>query len=404
MDKEAQDAIDAYVKSQLESEGISQPSATSSVKAKKPNPPAHIPGEAPATNVEGEPTASEGEPSNEEENPNIKRFRQIEELERQKKSEETKNQDNALTGLVGLGAGAGALGRYMVGEVGGNLLKPSEKLFAQDQKFNPETIENLNSINSTINAHQDTIDKINAKILETLRNPNVAYTGDPNSPGALWASKVVNQDRPDTSVTEAANLYNRSKGQGLVSGRMTKMWGARQAQEPGEMPISRLDQLRAQSEAKASQATQEQQGALDLLNKQLESETTKRNLAQQSMEQEANLAKSRGYRAGALRMGMGVIGGATLAPDVYGMYQKYANKKTPLDSVDTGVDVGKIAGDLMMMFGTPRLGALGAGLQIPWAVHNREALLRGMTMGDINPTAFPRGLEPAYDENAPPPR
>jgi hypothetical protein len=404
MDKEAQDTIDAYVKAQLESEGISQPSAAPSVKVKKPNPPAHIPGETPTTNVEGEPTASEGEPSNEEENPNIKRFRQIAELERQKKLEEQQSQGNLLTGLIAGGAGAGALARYKGVELNGNLLGPSKTLFNQDEKFNPQTSEKINSISDAIQNHQDTLEKINAKIRATLQNPNVTYSTDQNSPGARWAAKVVNQDRPDTSVTEASSAYNRSKGQGPVSGRMTKLWGARQVQEPGQPPVNRLDQMSAQREAKAAQATAEQQAALDLLAKQHESETTKMNLEKQNMQKEANLAQSRGYRSGALKMMQGTIGGATLLPDVYGMYKKYSNKKTPLDSYDAGVDAAKITGDLAMTFGGPRLGTLGAALQLPWAIQNREALLRGMTMGDINPTAFPGSNEPVYDENAIRPR
>jgi len=406
MSNETQDAIDAYVKAQLESEGINQTSTAPVVRTKKPNPPAHLPNESvnASANAEGPSLGNKeeagGDQGNEQENPNISRFKKIDELTNKENLENLSEQDKTLAELIAAGAGAGALARYKGVEFNGNLLGPSKTLFNQDEKFNPQTSEKINSISDAIQGHQDTLEKINAKIRETLQNPDVTYSTDRNSPGAKWAAKVVNQDRPDTSVTEASSAYNRSKGQGPVSGRMTKLWGARQAQEPGQPPINRLDQMSAQREARAAQATAEQQAALDLLAKQHESETTKMNLEKQNMQKEANLAQSRGYRSGALKMMQGTIGGATLLPDVYGMYKKYSNKKTPLDSYDAEVDAAKIAGDLAMTFGGTRLGALGAALQLPWAIQNREALLRGMTMGDINPTAFPGSNEPVYDENA----
>jgi hypothetical protein len=37
------------------------------------------------------------------------------------------------------------------------------------------------------------------------------------------------------------------------------------------------------------------------------------------------------------------------------------------------------------------MGAAGALATLPYAIKNREELLRGMTQSDINPTAFPAG-------------
>lgn len=62
--------------------------------------------------------------------------------------------------------------------------------------------------------------------------------------GEKWARNWAGQERPGVGgVPEAAAAYQRSKGQGKVSGRMSKMWGPA---GPGE-PAALVDRLLARS-------------------------------------------------------------------------------------------------------------------------------------------------------------
>jgi len=76
--------------------------------------------------------------------------------------------------------------------------------------------------------------------------------------GEKWAKNWAGQNQSSAgSVPEASAEYQRSKGQGKVTGRQTKMWGPKQAGEPGQPPKSRLEQLssaRAAREAEKAAA------------------------------------------------------------------------------------------------------------------------------------------------------
>lgn len=62
--------------------------------------------------------------------------------------------------------------------------------------------------------------------------------------GEKWARNWAGQERPGIGgVPEASAAYQRSKGQGKVSGRMTKMWGPRGPNEPPAL----IDRLMARS-------------------------------------------------------------------------------------------------------------------------------------------------------------
>jgi hypothetical protein len=78
------------------------------------------------------------------------------------------------------------------------------------------------------------------------------------SSGEKWAKNWAGQNQSSAgSVPEASAEYQRSKGQGKVTGRQTKMWGPKQAGEPGQPPKSRLEQLssaRAAREAEKAAA------------------------------------------------------------------------------------------------------------------------------------------------------
>lgn len=149
----------------------------------------------------------------------------------------------------------------------------------------------------------------------------------------------------------------------------------------------------AQQQAQAQ--TEQQRKNLEL---QRQSEMNKAGLSQQTISREADLAKSRGYRSGLGKVAMGGVGGAQAGLSGYDIYQKF-KKNEPI----TWEDWSRLGGSLAQTFGGPRVGAAGALATLPYAIQHREELLRGMTQGDINPTAFPAGTagadEPVYRDS-----
>jgi hypothetical protein len=153
-----------------------------------------------------------------------------------------------------------------------------------------------------------------------------------------------------------------------------------------QVPTNVATQI-AEEKARAQYAEQRK-----ALAQQYESEQNKIKINQQNMNQEANLAKSRGFRSGLGKATMGGVGGAQAGLSGYDIYQKF-KKNEPI----TWEDWSRLGGSLAQTFGGPRMGAAGALATLPYAIKNREALLRGMTMGDVNPTAFPAGTAGADD-------
>jgi len=58
--------------------------------------------------------------------------------------------------------------------------------------------------------------------------------------GEKWAKNWAGQNRPGVSVPEAAAGYQRSKGQGKISGRVSQMYGPRAPVQPGVFQPGRL--------------------------------------------------------------------------------------------------------------------------------------------------------------------
>jgi hypothetical protein len=150
----------------------------------------------------------------------------------------------------------------------------------------------------------------------------------------------------------------------------------------------------AQQQAKAQ--TEQQRQKLEL---QRQSELNKAGLSQQTINRESDLAKSRGFRSGLGKTAMGGIGGAQAGLSGYDIYQKWKNKE-PIDWQDWS----RLGGSLAQTFGGPITGTAGALATLPWAIKHKEELLRGMTMNDVNPTAFPAGTsgaeEPVYRDSS----
>lgn len=77
------------------------------------------------------------------------------------------------------------------------------------------------------------------KIAGALESLQQAANARPTG-GELWAQNWAGQNRLGVSVPEAAAGYQRSKGQGKVSGRVSQMYGPRPPVEPGVFQPGRL--------------------------------------------------------------------------------------------------------------------------------------------------------------------
>jgi len=69
---------------------------------------------------------------------------------------------------------------------------------------------------------------------------NVQQAATAPTGGDKWAKNWAGQNRQGLSVPEAAAAYQRSKGQGKVSGRVSQMYGPRPPVEPGVFQPGRL--------------------------------------------------------------------------------------------------------------------------------------------------------------------
>lgn len=77
------------------------------------------------------------------------------------------------------------------------------------------------------------------KVAGALQSLQQAANARPTG-GEKWAQNWAGQNRPGASVPEAAAGYQRSKGQGKVSGRVSQMFGPRAPVEPGVFQPGRL--------------------------------------------------------------------------------------------------------------------------------------------------------------------
>lgn len=85
-------------------------------------------------------------------------------------------------------------------------------------------------------------------------NPKLQKAADavsqmsPMTSGEKWSANWANQNRPGVGgIPEASGAYQRSKGQGPVTSKMSQKWGPRPPQVPGQEVTPLLDRLLAQS-------------------------------------------------------------------------------------------------------------------------------------------------------------
>ena len=86
-------------------------------------------------------------------------------------------------------------------------------------------------------------------------NPKLQKAADavaqmsPKTGGEKWSANWANQERPGVGgVPEASAAYQRSKGQGPVTSKMTQKWGPRPPQTPGQEVTPLVERLLAKSQ------------------------------------------------------------------------------------------------------------------------------------------------------------
>ena len=155
---------------------------------------------------------------------------------------------------------APTLGEAGAGMVGGKLLRsfvvPKEYQYNPAQT--PTDIKNLiDQHQNAFEQHQQNLQQLSQTQLEhefakTLKpddflperlQPREGLTG-----GEKWSSNWAGQDRPGVgSVPDASAAYQRSKGQGKITSRQTKLYGPKGQNEPADL-VERMQQKSAQAE------------------------------------------------------------------------------------------------------------------------------------------------------------
>ena len=146
--------------------------------------------------------------------------------------------------------GAGAVGAYA-----GSRIKPGmTALFPTREQREAEGLRRIREAFQTQRTYQDILDE---QLLRAGIRPEVPAT----TSGEKWARNWAGQERPGVGgVPEASAAYQRSKGQGKVSGRLTKMYGPAGPNEPAAL-VDRLMQRSAQAAQQQAQTQQAMQSA-----------------------------------------------------------------------------------------------------------------------------------------------
>jgi hypothetical protein len=164
--------------------------------------------------------------------------------------------------------------------------------------------------------------------LEALAAKGAPEAAAPVTSGEKWARNWAGQNRPGIgSVPEASAAYQRSKGQGPVSGRMTKMWGA---PGPGE-PTALVDRLIARGQTPPPQTALQQAGS------------TAKNLAGAAL------------RSPVLTGGLGGLGAAEMGMQ----FMERVGQKDPIGAAIAGVGA---LGSTMGIIPHPAAKIVGGGL------------------------------------------
>lgn len=393
--------IQAAIKARLKEEGIELEQESTEPEVRKGNarPPAPPPPKTDTAAPQEDSTA--GEETDSAETSVDEAFDALEEYEAQAK-EEGKGQ---ATSNQQIAAGAGAL-TGMAARLSGRDISSGFKSSPQGTNiFSPLPTENnlrvIDEAVGDIKQRQSLVKEIEDKLRNITQDPN-AKIGDftPDQVQRILSGG----EGPTMGTTGAQRGYGyqgeqqrRARNQAEIERTVSRInpYAPDPIVQAGQLvPLKSGIQVPtgvatdiAQEQAKAQ--AEQQRKKLEL---QRQSELNKAGLSQQTINKEANLAKSRGYRSGLGKTAMGGIGGAQSGLSGYDIYQKWKNNE-PIGWEDWS----RLGGSLAQTFGGLKMGTAGALATVPYAIKNREELLRGMTMNDINPTAFPAGTSGADD-------
>jgi hypothetical protein len=137
-------------------------------------------------------------------------------------------------------------------------------------KVEPQTLESAGAalagayLNPKIQSAADNFSKISGSAPAGAAPAGAAPTGATPTGGEKWAKNWAGQNRPGTSVPEASAAYQRSKGQGKITGRQAQMWGPTGPGEPSSLidrQLARSAQAEAAAAAEAAQKAAAQKAA-----------------------------------------------------------------------------------------------------------------------------------------------
>lgn len=260
---------------------------------------------------------------------------------------EDRRKGSDMATAAGAGAATGALARYKGAELNGKFMKPGEGVFAPSEKQ---------------------IETINAQLRQRTGDPKIDVRGmsQEQVDRLLSGGEGSTLGTSGRQRTETFNLetQRRSEYQKWIEDMVKKLY-------PNERPpLTAVNEPMVQLEnnivVPSSTATQ--------IEGQRAGQATK---ALSEAQAEASRA---GRMSGMSKMGQGAVGGALTAAQAYNMMKQ----PQPTD----WTQYLSLLGNLGITLGGPRLGTVGGLAQIPYAVKHREEIARGLTLGEINPTAF----------------
>jgi len=99
----------------------------------------------------------------------------------------------------------------------------------------------------------------------------------------------------------------------------------------------------------------------------------------------------KGATQGTARMGQGIVGGAIAAPALY-EYGRDVIKGDKTKPADTTQGLSGLGGLMMALGKFKGMGGLGAALQVPYVVKNRDELARSQMLSDVVPDTVRMGM------------
>jgi hypothetical protein len=277
-----------------------------------------------------------------------------EEEDRKKQEKAPENVLQRNEGLAEVGGVLGGAAQYK--SAGQNLLKPATDLFTQSnpsmpggQRIEPTFTAPMSDVEHTMQSGQGQRPGETGRQRENTHNQETQRQ-------ALAAKQNLQLPGAANVVVNAGPMYTTESGVSIPKATATQL----------------EQQLQAKQAAEAEQRRQ-------LLEKQAIEQ-------QRVQQQQARRAKAIGAAQGTGRVAQGVVGGALAAPQLY-EYGRDVIRNDKTKPADTTQGLSGLGG-LIMALGRGKAGPLGAAMQVPYIVKNRDEIARSMNMSDINPTAF----------------